>query len=141
MRKSKNILDEILDHPIWQIAVVFWLTYLLLRLSFILATIILLIWLIRITVTLNNKFKWYETKYYYATIISWLITVLIMVLWGWYILYNAGKVDTTFTEWAKQTTSIVSLKSKKWKTYVEPNVQGIILEWINNNTSISWSSN
>lgn len=75
---------------------------------------------------LNKRFDWYNTKFLRAPIVSFFITISLLVIWWSSLLVHLGKIDKTFLERAKEWSNYISVKYRKWRINTEPNIPGMV---------------
>ncbi len=100
---------------LWIIAVVYYLLY----------------W----THKLNRHFKLYDTRFFYAAILSFLISLSLITVWWNEILINTWKINKNIWDMAIEGSNYVNVNGKWWKLKVEPNY-----EWIAEKTTTSWNT-
>ncbi len=114
--------------------------FILLWVLFWIWVILSIVWIIYLTHVLNEEFELYNTEYYSWAILTFLISILIILFFGTQIAYNMWKINNTFWWWATESSNYWKIKNSKWKTSIEPNIEWVIQKWVVDSITSTWSN-
>ncbi len=122
---SSSYDNELGEEIMWAVITIVVL-YLLLWLLFWVWVVVLILVIGYLVHRLNKRFHWYNTKFLRAPIVSFFITISLLVVWWSSLLVHLGKIDKTFLDRAKEWSNYISIKYKKWRINTEPNIPGMV---------------
>ena len=111
-KKSPKKDENILDNPIAVWVLVVGILYLLFTLLFwlwIIGSIVAIFYGIHY---LNNRFWWYNTRYYFAPILSYLTGAFIIIVISTFVLVQYWKIDAQIFSLAKSGSDYITIGNK-----------------------------